>query len=216
MKNKEYAVFGLGKFGRSVAETLAESGCEVLAVDRDEEKIQDIADIVTYAAKADVTDKEALQSLGISNLDAAVVAISDNLEASIMATILAKELGVPYVLVKAQSEIHASVLKKVGADAVIFPEKEMGARIAKNLISGNFIDLIELSSSFSMAEMGVPLEWVGKNLKDLNIRDKYSINVIALKNDDQIEVNIDPEKPLRKDDIMILVGNNNDLQKIRR
>ena len=216
MKNKEFAVFGLGKFGRSVAETLAESGCEVLAVDKDEETVQDIADKVTYAAKADATDKDALQTLGVSNLDAAVVAIAENMEVSILVTIYLKELGVPYVIVKAQSEIHASILKKVGADDIIFPEREMGARIARNLISGNFIDYVELSSKISMAEIEVPVEWVGKSLRDLNIRDKYSINVVGIKDGDDIEVNINPGRLLKSGEIMILIGDNSSLQKLTR
>lgn len=216
MANKEFAVFGLGKFGYSVAETLAKSGCEVLAVDNNEEKIQEIADVVTYAVKADVTDPDVLQSLGISNLDGAVVAISDNLEASIMATILAKELGVGYVIAKAQNERHATVLKKVGADAIIFPEKEMGVRTAHNMISGNFVDLVELSSTFSMAEMGIPAAWVGNSLRLLNIRDQYGVNVIGVKRGENLDVDINPDLPLEAGDTLVLVGSNDSLRKIRQ
>lgn len=215
MTNKEFAVFGLGKFGRSVAETLAQSGCEVLVVDNNEEKIQDIADLVTYAVNADVTDADVLQSLGIGNLDAAVVAIADDLEASVMATILAKEMGVPYVIAKAQNEIHATVLKKVGADSIIFPEKAMGARTARSLISGNFIDLIELSSQFSLVEMQVPAAWVGKNLRELNIRDRCGVNVIATKNGESINVNLDPDTPFQSNETLIIVGDNELLGRIK-
>lgn len=216
MANKEYAVFGLGKFGRSIAQTLAASGCEVLAVDIDEDKIQDIVDEVTYAVRADVTDPDALQALGIGNLDGAVIAIAENLEASVMATILVKEMGVPYVLAKATNDIHAMVLKKVGADSIIFPEKEMGVRMAKNMISGNFIDLIELSSNFSIVETEIPQNWVNKTLKELNIRDKYNINVIGVKKGDKVDVNLDPNQPLESSYFLILVGNNSDLERIKK
>lgn len=215
MAHKEFAVFGLGNFGRSVAETLANSGCEVLAVDKDEEKINDIAGIVTYAVKADVTDQEVLQNLGIRNMDAAVVAIADDLEASIMATILSKELGVPYVIAKAQSEMHANVLRKVGADEVIRPEREMGARLAHNMISGNFIDLVELSSTFSMVEMQIPKAWEGKTMRELGIRDKFGVNVIGIKKGDAINVNLNPDTPMQADESVIMVGDNQALKKLK-
>ena len=148
MAKKEFVVFGLGRFGTSVARTLAESGCEVLVVDDNEDKIHEIADYVTHAVCANVTDVDSLESLGISNFDGAIVAIGQNLEASVMVTILAKEAGIPYVLAKAQNDLHAKVLKKVGADMVVFPEKETGIRIANNILMGNFFDAVELSSTF--------------------------------------------------------------------
>ena len=150
MARKEFAVFGLGEFGRSVALTLAKNGCEVMAIDSSSEKVQEIADSVTHAVKADATDMDVVRSLGLNNLDAVVIAIGNNLEASIMATIISKECGVPYVLAKASNDIHAAVLRKVGADEIIYPEKAMGVRTARNLMSGNFLDFIELSKSFSI------------------------------------------------------------------
>ena len=128
MARKEFVVFGMGRFGSSVAKTLSENGCQVLAVDMDQSKIELIADAVTYAVCTDVTDVDAIHSLGISNFDGAVIAIGGNLEASVMVTILAKELGIPYILAKARNELHAKILKKVGADMVVFPEKETGIR----------------------------------------------------------------------------------------
>lgn len=158
---KEFVVIGLGRFGRSVATTLAESGCEVMAVDRDPDKVHTVAEEVTYAVTADVTDGEALNSLGISNFDGAVIGIGEDMESSIMTTILVKELGIPYVLAKAQTDLHARVLRKVGADAVVFPEKETGIRIAHNLMMGNFFDAVELSATLSMMELPTKAEWVG-------------------------------------------------------
>ena len=214
MVKKEFVVFGLGRFGKSVATTLADSGCEVLVVDENEDKIQEIAPDVTYAVKADVTDADALAGLGISNFDGAIVAIGENLEASVMVTILVKELGVPYVLAKAQNEIHAKVLKKVGADLVVFPEKETGIRIANNLLMGNFFDAVELSSTFSMMELDILKDWPGHSLRELNLRAKYKINVIGLKRNNQLDINPDPDMPLAKGDVVVIIGRNEVLNKL--
>lgn len=215
MARKEFVVFGLGRFGKSVASTLAEAGCEVMVVDDDEDKIHEMADLVTYAVRADVTDSESLTTLGISNFDGAVVAIGENLEASVMVTILAKEMGVPYVLAKAQSELHAKVLKKVGADMVVFPEKETGIRIANNLMMGNFFDAVELSSTYSMMEVDALTEWVGHSLKGLNLRAKRKINVIGIKRDDHLSINPDPEALIERNDILVIIGKNEDLKKLK-
>lgn len=214
MDKKEFVVFGLGRFGRSVATTLAEGGCEVLVVDNDEDKIQEVADAVTYAVKADVCDAESLENLGISNFDGAIVAIGEDLEASVMVTILVKELGIPFVLAKAQSEIHAKVLKKVGADRVVFPEKETGLRIAHNLMMGNMFNAIELSSTTSMMEIDVPPSWDGYSIKELNLRAKYRINVIGLRRGEKLDINPEPDEKLTSEDILIVIGNNEVLLKL--
>lgn len=214
MSRKSFAVIGLGKFGHAVAVTLAHLNCEVMVVDIDEDKIADIADRVTYAMRADITEQGVLKKLGITNVDVVVIAIADNLEASIMSTIFAKEVGVPFVLVKAMSELHARILKKIGADKIVFPEAEMGARVARNLISGGFMDFFELSPKFSMVEMAIPYEWIGKSLIELNLRDKYGVNVVGVKEDDEVRVNIDPQIPLKEGWSMILVGENEGLEGI--
>lgn len=214
MQKKEFVVFGLGRFGKSVATTLAESGCEVLVVDENEDKIQEVADVVTYAVKADVCDTETLESLGLSNFDGAIVAIGESLEASVMVTIAAKELGVPYVLAKAQTEIHAKVLKKVGADLVVFPEKETGIRIANNLMMGNLFNAIELSSTESMMEIDLPASWDGQSLLELDLRAKYRINVVGIKRRNQLNMNPDAEEKLDKDDILLVIGKNDTLNKL--
>ena len=214
MIKKEFVVFGLGRFGMSVAKTLAASGYEVMAVDSKEEYVQDIAEYVTQAVRADVSDVEEVRSLGIESMDVAIVAIASDMEASIMATILAKEAGIPYVVAKANSDMHAKVLLKVGADKIVFPEREMGERIAKNLISGNFIDMFELDSNFSMVEMAPPKEWIGKSLRELNIRHHYGINVIAKKTGDRMDINMNPDEPIEGDAILIIIGDNKRLNKI--
>lgn len=214
MVKKEFVVFGLGRFGKSVATTLADSGCEVLVVDDNEDKIQEIAGEVTFAVKADVTDADALEGLGISNFDGAIVAIGENLEASVMVTILAKEMGIPYVLAKAQTDIHAKVLKKVGADMVVFPEKETGIRIANNLLMGNFFDAVELSSTFSMMELDILKEWDNHSLRELNLRAKYKINVIGLKRNNRLDINPDADTLLHKGDVVVIIGRNEVLNKL--
>lgn len=214
MAKKEFVVFGLGRFGLSVATTLAEGGCEVMVVDDDEEKIHEIADYVTYAIRADVTDADVLSNLGVSNFDGAVVAIGENLEASVMVTILIKEMGVPYVLAKAQNELHAKILKKVGADMVVYPEKETGIRIANNLMMGNFFDAVELSSTFSMMEIDALPEWVGHSLRGLNLRAKRDINVIGLKRKDNLNINPDADMPIERDDTLVIIGKNEVLNKL--
>ena len=211
---KQYAVFGLGSFGESVAIALQGLGCEVIVVDDDMERIEDIANSVSYAMKADFGDPDVVRSLGTKNLDGVVVAVADNMEASIMATLVCKEIGVPYVISKAKNDLHATVLKKIGADAIIFPEKEMGVRLAKNLMSANFADWIALSPDYSLVETVIPRGWIGKSLQDLDVRRKYGINVVGIKVGEDIEVNPNPETALEDGMVMILVGANKDLENI--
>jgi len=214
MKEKSYAVIGLGQFGMSVAETLAESDCDVLAIDAREENIQEIADKVTYAVRADVREPEVLRTLGVQNVDVAVIAVAENMEASIMATMQAKELGVPYVLAKAMNALHGKILEKIGADRVIYPEQSMGLRVARNLMSGGFLDVFELSTEFSMAEFPVPTEWIGKSLQELQLRERHDINIIAIKVGDDVEINLDPVKPLEADWHLMAIGKNKVLERL--
>jgi trk system potassium uptake protein TrkA len=215
MASKSFVVYGLGKFGYSVAVSLAKNGCEVLAVDIDGDLVEDIANDVTLAVRANVKDPDVYHSLGIGNMDGAVVAVSGDMEASIMATILSKEAGIPYILSKASSETHAEVLKRVGADQVILPEREMGSRIARNMVFGKFVDTFELSSTYSMVELEVPDSWVGKNLRELDVRRRYGVNVIAVREGEKINANLNPDEPLAPHQIILTVGNNDDLKKIK-
>lgn len=212
---KEFVVLGLGAFGRSVAEALADEGCQVMAVDSDAAKVKEIMDKVTYAVTCDLANVEALQSLGVSNFDGAIVAIGGDIEASVLVTILAKECGIKYVIAKAQNDLHAKILHKVGADLVVFPEKETGIRIANNLLGNNLLDAIELSSTFSMAEITAPDDWVGKSLIDLNLRAKRKLNVIGLRRNGSLNINPDAAEPLKAEDILIIIGKNEELNKLR-
>ena len=210
---KQYAVLGLGSFGESVALTLENMGCDVLVMDDSYEKIQDISDKVSYAMKGDVADPDALQALGGKNLDGVVVAVSENLEAGIMATMLCKEMGIPLVIAKAKNEIQGAILKRVGADRIVYPEIEMGSRVAKSLVSREFMDWIELSNDYSMVEIAVPAKWAGQSLAEVNARERLGINVVGIIVNGKIDVTPDPQEPLPENGILIVIGSNDILEK---
>lgn len=210
-----YAVFGLGRYGKAVAKELVESGAEVLAVDIDEELVEDAMADIPYCKCADITDAEVIKRLGIANIDVVIIAMATNLEASVMATMLCKEVGVKTVIAKCSSEMNCRIMSKVGADRVVLPESESGIRLAKNLLSSGFMDIIELSKDVSMIELDVKPEWEGKNLLELNLRKKYSINVVAIVQDKNVSVNIDPEKPLKKSMKLIVIANVSKLNKLK-
>lgn len=212
---KQFAVFGLGSFGKSVALTLQSFGCDVIAVDNCYEKIQDIADSVSYAMCGDVTEPEFMKTIGARNLDGAVIAISENLEAAIMATMISKEMGISYVLVKAMDEMQGKILEKIGADSIVYPEIDMGERVAKKLISTEFIDWIELSPDYSLTEKLLPKQWEGKSLAELRVREKYGINVIGILKEDKMDMALDPSKPLQPDDMLFIIGKNSDLERFK-
>lgn len=211
---KQFIVLGLGGFGISVAITLQQMGCDVVAVDKDMERVNEAAERVSYAMQADIGNPDLLPSLGPNNFDGLVVAVSESMEASIMATLVAKEIGIPYVLCKARDEIHAAVLRKIGADAVVFPEEEMGKRIAKNLVTMNFADWIELSPDYSVVEIRTPPYWAGKTLKELDLRKSHEVNVIGIKEGDRVEITPNPEIPLSEEMILMIIGANETLEKL--
>lgn len=211
MKDKSFAVIGLGQFGMTLAATLAESNCDVLVIDDKEENIQEIAEKVTYAVKADVREPGILKNLGVQDVDVAVIAVSENIEASISATMQAKDLGVPYVMSKAMNSLHGRILSKIGADEVIYPEKSMGLRVAKNLMAGGFLDIFELSSEISLAEFRIPTDWAGKSLSALGVREKHKINIIGIKINGEVRVDLNPDEKLPEDCTLIAVGKNRDL-----
>lgn len=211
---KSFAVIGCGRFGAAVAKVLSELGNEVLAIDINADAVKDIAEFVTYAVEADVMDESTLRDLGISNMDAVVVSIGSNIQASIMATLIAKELGVKRVISKVHTELHAKVLRKIGVDRVIFPERDMGRRVAHNLASQNILDYIEISPEYSIVEIEVPDSWVGKNLKELKLRNKYGVNVIAIKGEYDINVSPTSEVIVKDKDIIIIIGSVEDVAKV--
>lgn len=213
MVKKQFAVLGLGSFGWSVALTLESMGCDVLVVDESYEKIQEISDQVSYAMRANVSEPEALEALGGRNLDGVVVAVSENLEASILATMICKEMGIPYVVAKAKDRLQGTILEKVGADTVVYPEREMGSRLAKNLVAKEFVDWISLSNDYSVAEIMIPDKWVGRSLAELKIRERFGINVVGIIVGDNVDITPDPQQPLTDGAILIVIGSNSVLEK---
>lgn len=217
MKNKnekkEYVVFGLGRFGSSVAKQLEANGCTVLAVDNNAKKINAISDYVTHSACLDITNEEAMSELGLSNFDGCVVSIGHNLEAAIFAVIAAKEHGIKKVICKAYDQMQGKILTKVGADEIIYPEREMGRHLANNLAFENMLDTVELTSDYSIADVPVLKEWVGKSLADIRLRDRYHVSAIALKHDRELEISPSATKKFIDGDILVLLGTNETLKK---
>ncbi|MGN1157517.1 MAG: potassium channel family protein [Agathobacter sp.] len=212
---QSYAVFGLGRYGMAVAKELVKSGAEVLAVDMDENIVNAASAEIPYCRCADVTDAEVIKNLGIANVDVVIISMATNLEASVMATMLCKEVGVQTVVAKCSNEMNFRILNKVGADRVVFPESESGSRLAKSLLSSGFVDIMDLSDDVSMIELDVKPEWEGKNLLELNLRRKHSINVVAIIREKDVCVNIDPEMPLEKTMKLIVIANVAKLNKLK-
>ncbi|PUU88815.1 TrkA family potassium uptake protein [Halanaerobium sp.] len=212
---KQFVVVGLGRFGASVATTLAENGHDVLAIDRDPEKVQAISGDVTHAVEADATDEEALKTLGVRNFDVAVVSIGDNVSANILCTLILKELSLPYVIVKAPDKLHGKVLSKVGADRIVYPERDMGVRIAQNLISSNVLDYIEFAPEYGVIEILASDNMVGRTLKELELRASFDVNVMAIKRGEELYISPGADDKIEAGDRLVLMGKNENLDKMR-
>ena len=212
---KQFIIIGIGKFGESIATNLCKMGHDVLAVDIDEERVQYIANKVTHAVQADATEEGTLEALGVKHFDGAVVTIGESVQASILITLLCKELGIRHVLAKAQNELHAKVLYKIGADRVVFPERDMGLRVAHSLVSTSFLDYIELTPDYSIVELKAAKDWQGKSLKDLNIRAEYGINIMAIKQDDKVVVSPAADDVIQRDDVLVVIGKAEDIYRFQ-
>lgn len=213
---KQYIVIGCGRFGSSIARTLYGLGYDVLAIDKNEDKIQALSNSVTHAIQMDGVDESSLKSIGIRNFDVAIITIGTDIQASILATLLTKELGVQYVIAKAHNELHSKILYKIGADRVVLPERDMGIRVAHNLTSSNILDFIELAPNYSIIEITALKEWEGKSLIEINMRKKYGVNVMAIKQGSQINISPKASEEISNGDILIMVGHNDDLLKIEK
>ena len=203
---KSFVVIGLGLFGSSVARQLCTLGAEVLAIDTNYELVQQLSGDVTTAAVADARDLEVLRALGVQDCDSAVVAIGDDLAVSVLATMNLKELGIPQIICKAHDETHRKVLEKLGADKVVIPEKEVADKLARSLTSHNVLDFIELSSDYGIVELNTPKEWIGKSLKDLDVRARLGVNIIAIERNEKVTVSPRAEFELAKNDILVVLG----------
>ncbi len=204
--HRSYAVFGLGRYGKAVALELIGSGADVLAVDIDEDIVNMAASEIPWCKCADVTEPEALRQLGIAEIDVVIIAMATHLEASVMAAMLCKEMGVKTVIAKCASEMNCRILRRVGADRAIFPEKESGIRLAKNLLSAGFLDIVELSADVSIAEIDIMPDWAGKSLQELQLRKRHRLNVVAIVQNGKTRTDIDPEEPLAGDMKLIVIA----------
>lgn len=213
---KSFVVIGLGRFGTRIAKKLYSMDCEVLAVDIDNEKVQQIADNVTQAVSGDAQDKDVLRALGVRNCDCAVVCIASNLSSSIVITMNLKELEVPYIVAKAQGTQHQRILEKLGADNVVIPEREMADRLAHKLVEPNILDYIEISDDYSLVEEQAPSSWFNKSIKDLSVRARLGINIIAVKNGKDINIAPGGDYIVREGDVLVIIGKYDALSKLRK
>ncbi|MGX7199945.1 potassium channel family protein [Enterococcus nangangensis] len=211
-KNQTFAIIGLGRFGGSICRTLISSGCEVLAIDASENRVNEYMNIATHAVVADAQDEMVLKSLGLRNFDTAIVAIGEDIQASILVTLMLKEMGVPRVVAKAQNEYHARVLEKIGADRVVHPERDMGVRLAHNLISKNIMDYLELSQEYSIAEIQVSnAKFVNHTLNELNFRQRFNLNVIGIRRRGKLIIAPGAEELVENNDALLVIGEINDI-----
>lgn len=214
-EDKQYAVLGLGIFGSTVAKTLSAYNYEVVAVDADLKCVERMADIVTQAVQCDITDKEELRAAGVGDCDIAIVGTGSHLEATVMAIINLKELGVPYIIAKAKNKRYMQIFSKVGADRVVRPEKEMGVVVAKSLLSNSIIDMIDIDGDYSLVELKVPSKWVDHSLRELDVRNRYGINVIGVRkhNSQKLSVSLDADYVIEEDDQMVVIADTKTIEK---
>jgi trk system potassium uptake protein len=211
MSKQQYAVIGLGRFGVSVARRLHEAGQDVLGIDVSEERIDDAELYVTHAVIADSTDEKALASIGIRNFDCVIVAIGNDIQSSILTVMILKDLGVKKVIAKALGKLHGKVLDRIGADWIIYPERDMGERVANQLLSPNMLNYIELSKEYNIEEIMIPEKMAEKSLKELNIRAKYNVSAIAVFRDGNVIISPSPDEIIHKGDLLVMIGNREDL-----
>lgn len=211
---KSVVVIGAGRFGGAIARELSELGYEVMVIDKNEGKVQMMAKYVTHAVMADATDEAVLRNLGVRNFETAIVAIGEDLGASVLTTMLLSNLGISYIVAKATNRNQAKILEKVGASRIVFPEKDMGIRVAQSLARANLLDYIELSPDYSIVEIEVPQKWVGKSIQELDVRAKHGVNIVAIKRGSDIRVSPEPEYIFESKDFPIVIGYNEDVNKL--
>ena len=213
-KDKQFAVLGLGRFGQSLAYTLFENGCNVLACDHDYNVVQEFSSCATHVVQVDITDENAVEALGLGNYDVVIIATGSDMNSSIMATLIAKEKGAKYVIARAENLLQKKIFEKIGADRVVLPELEMGIKFATGLITSNLVDYINLSEEYSIAEINAIKDWFGKSIFKLNIRAKFGLNIIGIKRKKKMIVLPEPKEIICEGDILIIIGLNTDIEKV--
>lgn len=215
-EKKQYLIIGAGRFGLALARQLSVMGCEVLAADNEEERVKTAAPYVTEALQLDATDEDALRSLGVRNFDAVIVSIGDNMRDSILVSLMCKEMGAKYLVAKASDDMHARVLQKIGADRVVFPERDGGVRLAKTLISPNVLELINLAGDYMLVDIVAPSSWVGRSLQDIDIRRKYAANVLLINRGNEVMISLQGTTVIQRDDTLLMLGHRKDLEHIEQ
>ena len=213
---KQVLVVGLGRFGTSLAKSLSMLGCQVMAIDSRQENVEALADNVTQALQMDASDEQAFKQIGAGNFDVAVVATGGDQNASVIVTLMCKEVGIPLVVAKANSELHAKILYKIGADKVVFPERDMGVRVARTLFSQSVLDLIELTDDYSIIEIRAPKSWVGKSLIDLDLRSRFNLNVVAIKTKEDVFTVPGGTDVFQEGDVVVLIGNTRSIERVEK
>lgn len=214
MKSKQFAVIGIGRFGSSLVRELTHMGNEVLAIDIDPDRVNEAVEYATHAVQADTMDEATLKALGIRNFDVVVVAIGDNIQANILTTIMLKELGVKKVIAKAQNELHGKVLEKIGTDVVIYPERDMAIKLARSLVSANFLEQISLSPEYGIIELFAPRAFVNRTLADIGLRKKHRVSILAIRRGMNIIVAPNPEEAIKSGDVLVALGINEGLEQL--
>lgn len=214
LKNKQFAIIGLGRFGTSLLAELSQMGYDVLAIDNNEDKINEATDLATHAVQADAMDEHALKSVGIRNFDVVIVSIAENIQVNILCTILLKELGVNKIIAKARNHLHGKVLEKIGADIVIYPERDMAVKLARSLVSKNVLEQIDLSPTYSIIELVAPKSFAGKSFVEIGIRKKLGITILAIKRNEEILVTLRAGQLINEGDILVALGKNEDLERL--
>lgn len=216
MKKQQFAVLGMGRFGRAIVKTLGENGYEVLCADKNMSSLNEVSQYATDTVQLDMTDEIALKKINLGDFDCVIIASGDSLESSVMATVFAKRMGVKRVIAKARTENESDVLKMVGADKVVMPERDMGARLANTLVSSTVLDYINFSDDVAIVEVEAIDAWVGKNLRQINFRAKYGVNVVAIKNGNNYDVSPSADMAIKKTDILVIIGKKKDLEKVNQ
>lgn len=219
---KQFAVIGLGRFGFSVAKTLVELDSEVIAIDREEERVKSVTDFATYSVQLDAMDEKALRSVGVQNVDTAIVSIGENIEASILVVMILKEMGIKNIIAKAVTPLHGKVLENLGVHRIVYPERDMAVRVAHSLIRPKVLEELELSEEYSIVELPTPKDLIGKTLKESQLRSKYGVNLIAIKRKviekgitrEVWNVNPLPTDIMEEGDILVIIGSNKDIDRL--
>lgn len=216
MKRKQFMIIGLGQFGKSLVSTLHNSNVDLLVIDRDITKLEEIGDKASQAVCADASKQEVLEQFDIESFDGAIITIGHDMEFSVKTVMHLKEMGMPFIMAKATSDFEGRILTKVGADKIIFPDREVGIRLGKEIVSGNYYDALDISETYSITDIVLPNKWVNKSIIELNLRKSYGINVVGIRRQEDVIINPTPDFVFKDEDVLITLGSNKDIENVRK